>query len=82
MKLDNKTYDLLKWLVLIFMPAFITFVGVIGQTLQAAWLAPSLTILTALNTFLGTLIGVSSISYSSKEGQDGNNRTGYKRPEE
>ena len=32
MKLDNKTYDLLKWLVLIFMPAFITFVGVIGPS--------------------------------------------------
>ncbi|MBF0843994.1 hypothetical protein IR117_05200, partial [Streptococcus danieliae] len=56
------------------MPAFITFVGVIGQTLQAAWLAPSLTILTALNTFLGTLIGVSSISYGNKEDKDGNTK--------
>ncbi|MCU0083088.1 phage holin [Streptococcus danieliae] len=74
MKLDNKTYDLLKWLVLIFMPAFITFVGVIGQTLQADWLGPSLTILTAFNTFLGTMIGVSSISYGNKEDKDGNTK--------
>lgn len=64
MKLNNKTYDTLKWIVLIFLPALVTFITTVGQSLNADWLLPVVTVMTAFTTFLGTLVGVSSVNYN------------------
>ena len=64
MKLSNKTYDTLKWVVLIFLPALVTFITTVGQSFNAEWLFPAVTIMTAFTTFLGTLVGVSSVNYN------------------
>ena len=64
MKLSNKTYDTLKWVVLIFLPALVTFITTVGQSFNAEWLFPVVTIMTAFTTFLGTLVGVSSVNYN------------------
>lgn len=75
MRLSNKFYDNLKWIVMIFMPAFISLVATVGQVFNGTWVIPVVTILTALNTFLGTLLGVSSATYTG--GNDGSTENNY-----
>lgn len=70
-KLTNNVYDKLKWIVLIFLPAFISLVATIGQVMDGSWVIPTVTILTAFNTFLGTIIGVSSANYNGGKAEDG-----------
>lgn len=65
--MSNKMYDILKWITLIFLPALITFAGVVMNTLNFQYANIVLTIATAFNTFLGTLLGISNIQYK-KEG--------------
>jgi hypothetical protein len=65
MKLPDKVYDVLKYIVLIALPAFITFVNVVGVQLGHD-MTTTIVILTALNTLLGTLIGISSIKYNKE----------------
>lgn len=64
MKLSNKTYDILKRIVTVIMPAFITFYGVLGATLKIPYTQETLTILGALTTFLGVSLGASTSSYN------------------
>ena len=61
--MSNKTFDTLKWIALVFMPAFITFLGVVLNTLNVANAEVILTILIAFNTFLGSILGISNINY-------------------
>lgn len=65
-ELDDRTYDRLKYIVLIVMPAFATFTGVLG--LSFGWPVTDLiiTIMTAVITLLGTVLGISSYNYESK----------------
>lgn len=62
--MSNKTYDKVKWAVLIFLPALTTLVGVIGQTLGWVNTDTIITIMTAVTAFLGTVTGVSNIKYN------------------
>ena len=64
MKLSNKTYDILKWITLIALPAIITFYGVVGATFNIPYTEQVLTIAVAFDTMLGTLIGVSTSKYN------------------
>ena len=63
MKLNNKLYDVLKWIALIFLPALAVFYGAVGPVW--GWFEPDKMVftITALDTFLGALIGISTISY-------------------
>lgn len=63
MKLNNKSYDIIKWIVQGLMPAIITLVGTIG--VATGWLHTELTmtILGAITAFLGTSLGISSGNY-------------------
>lgn len=62
--MSNKTYDVLKWIAQVFLPALTTLYGVIGATLNIGYVQETLTIMVAVDTFLGTLLGVSSSSYN------------------
>ena len=64
MKINNKLYDVLKWLAMLFLPAFALLI----QTVFAIWKIPygeqiSATIV-ALNAFLGAILGISNIGYN------------------
>jgi low affinity Fe/Cu permease len=63
MKLSNKAYDVLKWICMVFLPAAITLFGVIGKTLEWSYTDTVLTIAVAFNTFLGSILGISNVSY-------------------
>lgn len=66
MKLNNRTYDFFKFFAIVVMPAFTTLVGTIGVQLGYEMTTP-IVILTALDTFLGTLLGISSVTYSQSQ---------------
>lgn len=63
MKLSNKVYDVLKWVVILFLPA----VGTLYFTLSGIWNLPYgeqvVGTITALDTFLGVILGISTVQY-------------------
>lgn len=72
--MTNKTYDILKWVTLVALPAttalWLTLANIWGFPYAEAIGAT----LAAITTFLGALLGVSSINYAKKitEGGQGN----------
>ena len=64
--MSNKVYDILKWIALVFLPAFIVLIGTILNTLNVANANIIITILTAFNAFLGSILGISNINYNKK----------------
>lgn len=67
MKLSNKTYDVLKWLVWVFLPALGVFLGVLGRSFGWSNTDTVLTILTAFTAFLGAITGVSNKEFNKEE---------------
>lgn len=67
MKLSNKTYDILKWIAQILLPA----VGTLYFALSKIWGLPFATevvgTIAAVDTFLGALLGISSANYKKFE---------------
>lgn len=63
MKLDNKSYNVIKWVVQVVMPAFITMVGTIGVATSWPHTELVMTVLGALTAFLGASLGLSSAKY-------------------
>jgi hypothetical protein len=63
MHMQNKTFDILKNVALIVIPALATFIGVVGKALE--WQNTDITVIivTAVGTFLGTVLGVSNRTY-------------------
>lgn len=63
--MSNKTYDILKWITLVFLPALTTFVGVILNCFNYESTDIVLTIMIGFDTFLGSLLGISNINYKN-----------------
>ena len=63
MKLSNKVYDILKWIALYLLPAL----GTLYFALAGIWKFPYgeeiVGTITALDTFLGVLLGISTAQY-------------------
>ena len=64
MKISNKLYDILKWLVIIVLPA----AGTLCSALCSVWGWPYseevVTTITAVDTFLGAVLCISSATYN------------------
>ena len=62
--LDNKTYDILKWIALIFLPAL----GALYFGLSKIWGLPYgvevVGTISLFDTFLGALLGISTLNYN------------------
>lgn len=70
MKLNDQWYDALKFASTIFLPALATLVGTIGIALGfQVQTGVIVTIITALGTFVGSLIGLSSVNYNKEQEQ-------------
>jgi hypothetical protein len=68
--ISNKVYDVLKWIVIVFLPALNTLIFALGNVLQFES-SVICGIISAVTVFLGALIGVSSVRYSKEqEGKD------------
>ena len=70
MKLNNKVYDILKWLVIIVMPA----VATLYAALAAVWAWPYadevVTTITAVDTFIGAVLCISTAQYHKEAGKN------------
>lgn len=62
MKLNSKLYAVLKWGLIIFIPALITLIGTLGQIYNFETETIVLTI-SAISTFLGVITGISNYNY-------------------
>lgn len=65
--LNDKAYDILKWVALILLPAL----GALYFGLAGIWGFPYgeqiVGTITVLDTFLGVILGISTIQYNKKE---------------
>ena len=65
--LNDKLYNILKWIALIAIPALAVFVKTTGNAWGIMYIDEIVTTLNALGTFLGALICVSTVNYNSKK---------------
>lgn len=68
MLLDNKIYDVLKWLVLIFLPALAVLVKGLGDLYSLDHADLYVQTLNLLTVFLGSIMQVSSNYYHNQDG--------------
>ena len=66
MILNQKVYEILRWIVIIVIPASITLYGVIGNTCHIPYTDVVLTIAGAVDVFLGSIFGISKLTYDAK----------------
>lgn len=67
--MSNKVYDVLKYIALVFYPAVVVLVGTILTALSNENTEVILIIMTAVETFLGTILGISNVQYKKKVGE-------------
>lgn len=71
MKMNNKVYDVLKWIAMYLLPAL----GTLYFALSGIWGLPYgeeiIGTLTAVDTFLGVLLGISTAQYNKKIAKEG-----------
>lgn len=64
MKLNNKMYDILKWIAVLFLPAL----GTLYFSVAGIWDLPYgeqiVGTITAIDTFLGVILGISTVQYN------------------
>lgn len=70
MKISNKFYDVLKWVAMYFLPA----AGTLYFALAGIWGLPYgeeiVGTITAIDTFLGVLLGIASATYHKAQQKD------------
>lgn len=67
MKLPDKVYDILKWVVLIVIPALTTFYVVIDNLFALGYAEVVATISAALCACIGSIVGISTAQYYKGE---------------
>lgn len=67
MNISNRTYDILKWIAQYLLPA----IGTLYFALAGIWGLPYgeqvVGTITAVDTFLGVILGISSMSYNREQ---------------
>lgn len=66
MKISNKTYDILKWAVVIVLPAVATLYTALGGIWGLPYVTEITGTITAVDTFLGAVLMISSSNYNSQ----------------
>lgn len=64
MIIPNKVYDVLKWISMVGLPALATLWFVLGKIWGFPYLAEIEATIIAIDTFLGAILGISTISYN------------------
>ena len=67
MKFENRVYDVLKWICLIFLPAVAILYSAIDGVFGWGYTATVTTIISAIEAFIGSMIGISTKSYRKKK---------------
>ena len=61
--MSNKTYDILKWIAMYFLPALGTFYFALAGIWGLPFGEEIVGTITALDTFLGVILGISNAHY-------------------
>lgn len=77
MRIPDSVYDVLKWIALICIPALVTFLSVVLGVLNVDPRTVNIivTIIAAVGTFIGSLIGVSTSAYNKEKTNEEENKT-------
>lgn len=67
MKMNNKTYDTLKYIALYVLPALATLILTLGGIWGFPYAEAIAATITAVDTFLGALIGISAKKYAESQ---------------
>ena len=67
MKLSNKTYDLLKWIAMYLLPALGTLYFALSQIWGLPYGEQIVGTITAIDTFLAVILGISTANYNKGE---------------
>ena len=65
--IPNRAYDWMKWITIIALPAIATLLLAIDKIWNIAILTPVAATVMAVTTLLGTMLGVSTISYNKSK---------------
>ena len=65
--MSNKVYDVLKWIAQIFLPALGTLYFALAGIWNFPYAEAIVGTITALDTFLGIILGISTVQYNKKE---------------
>ena len=66
MKMCNKTYDVLKWIALVVLPALGTLYFALAGIWNLPYAEQVVGTVTAVDTFLGVMLGVSAMHYKKQ----------------
>ena len=69
MTMNNKTYDILKWVALCLLPAFCALYATIGEVWDLPYVTQVVSTIAAVDTFLGAVLGISSKKYNQNNAQ-------------
>lgn len=67
--MSNKVYDILKYIAQIILPALATLYFAIAGIWGLPYGEQVVGTITAVDTFLGVILGISSANYNKKEGK-------------
>ncbi len=67
MTFNNKTYDILKWIAQILLPAIGTLYFAIASVWGLPYSEQVVGTITAVDVFLGALLGISTANYNNKK---------------
>lgn len=67
MKLNNKVYDVLKWIAQILLPALGTLYFALAGIWNFPYAEAIVGTITAVDTFIGVLLGISSVNYNKNK---------------
>lgn len=67
--INDELYDVLKWVAQILLPAIATFYFAIAQIWGLPYAEQIVGTVTAIDAFLGALLGISTMQYKKKDGE-------------
>ena len=65
--LTDKTYNILKWVALVLLPALATLYFALAGIWGFPYGEQIVGTITAIDTFLGVILGISTVQYNKKE---------------
>lgn len=71
MQMSNKTYDTLKYIALYVLPALATLILTLGGIWQIPYAEAVAGTITAIDTFLGAILGISAKNYNEGVNNEG-----------
>ena len=71
MKLNDSVYDILKWLVIIVLPALATLYAALASVWGWPFAEQVTTTITAVDTFLGAVLCISTVNYHKEDKTNG-----------